>query len=165
MTDRSTPAVFEIGGRTFYVLRMPPFEALKVFGDLQRDLLPALGALGPAVLGDKGTEKIDADAFAAAVRQASMALDGASLDRWAKRLLVPERVSFEADDTEPQKLAPARFDAAFGEFTDIIELLYRVIVLEFAGPFGQWLSRTGLAGRLADLTSSASTPNGSPPNS
>lgn len=39
------PKIVAIGGYKFGIARMDAFSALEVFGDLQKELLPALGGL------------------------------------------------------------------------------------------------------------------------
>jgi hypothetical protein len=138
-----------IGGTTFHLRTFSPFEQLKMFGDLQRELLPALGILMSA--GDGVAKKDDDMDIAAALSRLSGSLDGGKLAAWSQRLLTEDTISFTSNASsgkEAQKLKPGLFDLAFNDFSEIVELMGEVIVLNFAGPLGRWLGRIG-SGREA----------------
>lgn len=132
------PIEIEVAGVTFYYDRMDAFEALEVFGDLQKDLLPALGNL-LTTAGEGG----DGDALAGAVTKLSESLSGKQLRAWTDRLLTRDRVSVEVEG-EARRLGPAERRLAFDQFTDILELLYHVLRIEFADPLFTYLDQLGV---------------------
>lgn len=145
----------EIGGTTFHLTPLPPREQLRIFGDLQRDLLPSMGEL----IG--GGDGAGADAVSTALSRLSTQLDGAKLSAWVDRLLTAETVSYErTSGGAPRQYDPRAFDLAFSDFSEALELVWQVIDLNFAGPLARWLGRfgPGLAS-LTALRSESSTPN------
>lgn len=125
-----------IGQTTFYLSTFPPLEQLRIFGDLQRDLLPAAGDL-LAAGGGNGAD------VALAMQRLSGSMDGAKLVAWVNRLLTPATVSFERDGRGAKRLEPGLFEQAFDDFSEALELTWRVIELNFAGPLGRWLGHFG----------------------
>lgn len=138
------PIEVTINETTFFITPMDAFQALEVFGDLQKDLLPAIGELvavgfgGEGEAGDNGEQ-----AMASAIEKLSMKLDGKQLKAWTDRLITQDSVAVSIHGKDMALDAAAR-TMAFREFTDILELLFHVIKVNFAGPLGRWLSRTGL---------------------
>lgn len=149
------PIEVEVNGTVFFITPMDAFEALAVFGDLQKDILPAVGDLITAVAKDAGAQADDA-AMARAIEKLSGKLDGKQLKGWADRLLTKDSITVEINGADLPLDAAAK-SMAFREFTDILELLRHVIKVNFAGPLGRWLSRSGLdlsqikAGLLVDI--------------
>ena len=136
------PKTVTIGSRTFGIVKMDAFSALEVFGDLQKELLPALGALMKPEGGEAGT----ADALAAL----SGSLDGKALSKWADRLLDPDCISVENEEGEPVRLTAERREGAFDNAVEILELMAEIIRENFAAPLMQWLARSGLDRQLSD---------------
>ncbi|WP_237173044.1 phage tail assembly chaperone [Paracandidimonas lactea] len=133
------PIEVTVGETLFFVTPMDAFEALAAFGDLQKDLLPALGELISVAAGQDDGEA----AMGRAIEKLSTKLDGKQLKYWADRLLTRDTISVEINGAD-MPLDVAAKAMAFREFTDILELLAHVIRINFAGPFMRWLSRTGL---------------------
>lgn len=125
---------------TFIIHRMDAFDALAAFGDLQKDILPAIGGAFGAL--DNADDQAEA-AMADAIAKLSKQLDGKQLKYWADRLLDKERVSAEVDG-ELKPLNAATRAEVFETFADILELMFHVIKLEFASPLAGWLDRLGL---------------------
>lgn len=138
------PVEIVVNGTTFYVSRMDAFDALAAFGDLQKDVLPAVGGM-IASMAD-GDDSADA-AMSQAITKLSTQLDGKQLKYWCDRLLSKERVSVEINGNV-MPLDAATRAMAFSEFTDILELLFEVIKLEMGRPLLSWLDRLGLAPSL-----------------
>lgn len=134
------PVEIEVDGTVFYVSRMDAFEALAAFGDLQKDVLPAVGGMIAAMADDD--KNADA-AMSQAITKLSTQLDGKQLKYWCDRLLHKDRISVEINGNV-MPLDAATRSMAFGEFTDILELLFHVIKLEFGRPLASWLGRLGL---------------------
>lgn len=154
-----------INGVEFHIRTFAPFVALRIFGDLQKELLPAVGGLiGAASAAGEG-QAVDQGALLQAIKAFSSSLDGKALEDWAARLLDKELITFNRPGRDPRKLDRAFYDDAFDDFASILELLYEVIKLNFAGPLGRWLglSGSGLTEKLGGLlggssqTSSASS--------
>lgn len=131
-----------IGAATFYLQTFAPRDALRIFGDLQKELLPSLGGVLAAVASqDEGD--LNPDALLAGIKSFSISLDGKALDAWCDRLIDPERVAFERNGKDARKLSKANMDEAFEDFAEILELLFHIIKLNFAGPLGRWLGHSG----------------------
>lgn len=148
-----------IGQADFHIRRFDPFMALELLGDLQRDILPALGSLMSAVFAKDEGSMPDA-AIGDAVRELSTKLDGASLQRWANRLLDPEFVSFSINGRDA-KLSRDKRDMAFDDAGQIIELMVHIIRHNFADFFLRWAGRFGSVQGLKDKLSAASGPTSS----
>jgi hypothetical protein len=136
------PIEVTVNGTVFFITPMDAFEALAVFGDLQKDILPAVGDLITVIAKDADAQADDA-AMACAIEKLSGKLDGKQLTRWADRLLTKDSITVEINGADLPLDAAAK-SMAFREFTDILELLVQVIKVNFAGPLGRWLSRSGL---------------------
>lgn len=135
------PVEVVVNETTFFITPMDAFEALAVFGDLQKDVLPAVGDLIGSMTREDGGN--DDAAMAKALEKLSGKLDGKQLRQWADRLLTKDAISVElnGNDVPLDNTAKAM---AFKEFTDILELMMHVIKVNFAGPLARWLSRSGL---------------------
>lgn len=141
-----------IGNTVYHLTTLPPRDQLRIFGDLQKDLLPAMGDL----LSGGG----DKEGMAAALGRLSSQLDGSRLTAWVDRLLTPETVSYEQEGRTARQYDPRQFDLAFEDFSQALELLWEVIDLNFAGPLGRWLGRFGLGlDRINPLASGDSPTN------
>jgi len=148
------PYEVAIGDVTFYIQRFDPFTALELFGDLQRDVLPAAGSAAVAIFGDKDAERDDA-AMLQAFRELSSTLDGKTLKGWADRLIDPELVAYERDRGDVAKLDKRGRAEAFVDFTEILELMFHIIKWNCEGPLGRWLDRFGgVRERMASLSAS-----------
>lgn len=148
-----------IGQSEFAIRRFDPFMALRLLGDLQRDILPALGNLMQGVLGsddEAGAETGLADA----VRELSGKLDGNALETWANRLLDPEFVTVIINGRD-SKLTKDMRAMAFDDAGQIIELMVHIIRHNFADFFLRWAGRFGSVQGLKDKLSGASGPTSS----
>lgn len=157
----SKPTEVVIGDTRFYITPLDPFVQLRLFGDLQREILPSVGGLLNHVLGKSGEADASADAAGiAALRELSTRFDGAALERWAGLLLDAEYVAFETNDMrEPAKLRKSEHRRAFPDMTYILELMFHVGKVNFAAPLARWASLTGLAQKLTErLRSESSDP-------
>ncbi|MGO4400282.1 phage tail assembly chaperone [Achromobacter sp. PAB15] len=143
-----------IGSTVFRVSRFDPFRQLKLLGDLQKEVLPAAGSMLTAVFGGDGAvQERDEKAMLNAFRELSVKLGGDSLASWAERLIDAELVTFELAGREPQKLTPAHRGLAFGDYAEILELLFHILEHNFAGPLARWAGRFGPArAKLASLS-------------
>ena len=141
------PTEVTINDTAFLIQPLDAFEALAVFGDLQKDILPAAGGL-IGLIGGEASEERDEAALADAIAKLSQRLDGKQLTAWANRLLTKDSISVEINGNLMPLDAAAK-SMAFREFTDILELLFHVIKVNFAGPLAGWLNRLGLGQKLA----------------
>lgn len=129
------PTEFQIKDVTFYVDKFRPRQGFILLGDLQKELLPVMGGFF--------SKEGEADEMAAFVA-ASAKIDSKLLEKWMDKLITGDTVSFErADQHKPQKINKQNFDDAFEDFTDIAQLLFEIIKLNFAGPLVQWLGHIG----------------------
>ncbi len=157
-----------IGETTFYVRRMDPFGALKVFGDLQRDILPAAGMVLQSVFGEGGIKgdatvrEALADAaaekgIADAITALSSRLDGNALINWANRLLDADHIAVTINGRDAKLTADVKA-MAFRDPGDILELMAEVIRYNFADFLSRWAARFGPAlGRLAPPVADSAT--------
>lgn len=150
-----------IGQTVFYLQTFAPRDQLRIFGDLQKELLPSIGSLLASAVGktEDAGDVLDEGSLVSAIRAFSTSLDGKGLDAWCGRLIDSERVTFEKHGKDPRKLTPSAMDDAFGDFAEILELLFHIIQLNFAGPLGRWLGLSGVAGlkgRLSGLLDGSS---------
>ncbi|EEP69116.1 phage tail assembly chaperone [Kingella oralis] len=147
----------KVGKNTFFVTKMNAFEALPVFGDLQKELLPALGALLGSLKDSKqeGSLKDEPEGslkdvnnadLEKAVEKLSAQLDGKSLERWATRLLDSGHIAYEDENGEAVRFKLARDGHIFDDFAEVLQLLAVVIKENFAAPLTRWLNLSGLAG-------------------
>ncbi len=125
----------------FLITPMDAFEALEVFGDLQKDLLPAIGELLALSLGAESEQ--GEVLMTGAIEKLSEKLSGRQLKHWTDRLINADSVAVSLNGRDMRLDAAARA-MAFKEFTDILELLFHVLKVNFAAPLGRWLSRSGL---------------------
>ena len=132
----------KLGESTYYVRVMPPFDGLRVLGDLQAKFGPALSELledGFALSGP---------ALSAAATRLSLALPGAELERIARMLLDPECVSVEGKGEPAVKLdAVAQAKHLRGPH-DIVSLALFVAQVNFR-PF--YSGDDSLIGRVRSL--------------
>lgn len=132
----------KIGQTTFFVTKLNAFEALPVFGDLQKELLPALGAL---MSKDESADGTNGANLEAALAKLSENLDGKKLEKWVNRLLDDGHIAYEDDAGEAVAFKLQRDGHIFADFTEVLQLLVVVIKENFAAPLTQWLNRSGLA--------------------
>ena len=120
----------KVGKNTFFVTKMNAFEALPVFGDLQKELLPALGALLGSLKDSKqeGSLKDEPEGslkdvnnadLEKAVEKLSAQLDGKSLERWATRLLDSGHIAYEDENGEAVRFKLARDGHIFQDFAEV----------------------------------------------
>ncbi len=150
-----------IGAAVFYLQTFAPLDQLRIFGDLQKELLPSLGGVlaAAASKGEDGDVGFDEASLVNAIRAFSGSLDGKGLEAWCAKLIDSERVTFERDGKDARKLTKSNMDHAFEDFTEILELLFHIIQLNFAGPLGRWLGHfgPGLKEKLGGLLEGSET--------
>lgn len=132
------PVEVTVRDTTFVIHPMDPFTALKTFGDLQKELLPAIGDL--LTLGE--AEKPDPEQMSKGIEKLSQKLDGKQLEYWSARLITKDSVFVEVNGSVVPVDASTR-DLAFKEFTDILEVMWHVVRINFAGPLRAFLNRFG----------------------
>ena len=157
----SATKIVVIGTTTFRISKFNAFEQLQLLGDLQKEVLPAAGHMLSAVFGAEGDSKArDEDAMLQAFRDLSAKLGGDALTKWSSRLIHSELVTFELAGRDPQKLTDAHKAMAFGDFSEILELLFHILQHNFAGPLARWAGRFGPAReKLANLSADLSRPS------
>ena len=148
-----------IGETDFYIARFDPFTALRMFGDLQKEVLPSVGHLIQAAFGgqaeDRSGKAIDQPAVDAvadaglvdALRELSEKLSGASLEAWANRLLDPECISATINGRDVKLTKDMRL-MAFRDAGDILELMFHIIRHNYADFLVRWAGRSGPAQKL-----------------
>jgi hypothetical protein len=139
------PTEFRIKDVTFYVDKFRARQGFIVLGELQKDLFPIIGGFFTQgttdVVGDAA--KPDSGQDMAAFIEASSKINGAMLEKWMDKLINGDMVSFEKPGQRAQKISRQNFDDAFEDFTDIVQLLFEIIKLNFAGPLVRWLGHIG----------------------
>ena len=140
----------KVGDTTFFITKLNAFEALPVFGDLQKELLPALGALLGSLKDGKqeggSLKDVNNADLEKAVEKLSAQLDGKALERWATRLLDSGHIAYEDENGEAVRFKLARDGHIFQDFAEVLQLLVVVIKEHFAAPLTRWLNLSGLAG-------------------
>lgn len=155
-----TPVQVEIGPELVcYITPFDAFRQLRLFGDLQKEILPAVGGVMNVAFGsDVNDEKTDAAAIQA-FRALSGNFSGDQLEKWAGLLITADNVAFERDGGEPKKLSKAMYGEAFGaDFSLVLELMYHVGKVNFADPLARWAGLSGLVLKLQDRLSASSGP-------
>src|SRR5690606_40485622 len=110
------PTIVTINDTAFLIQPLDAFEALAVFADLQKDILPAAGGLID-LIGGEVNEARDEAALADAIAKLSQRLDGKQLTAWANRLLTKDSISVEINGNLMPLDAAAK-SMAFREFTE-----------------------------------------------
>lgn len=141
----------KIGETTFFVEKFPALLQIKIFGDLQKTLLPSFGkALSGLTADDEDKSVLEAQ-FIDGVRELSQQLDGDSLMKLTETLLRAECIAFQRDDHNngnDTKLSRDKINVAFDGMDGIVELLIFVLKLNFAPFFSKYLGRLGLGQKL-----------------
>lgn len=135
----------QIGESTFFVQKFSAMEQLRIFGDLQKTLVPSLAKLFTDKVEEKAEEST-ADGFAEGLQQLSRELDGTSLIKLAEMLIKPELVAVQRDDLNngnDMKLTRAKFDEVFADMSEIVELVIFILRLNFESFFTKYLARLG----------------------
>lgn len=149
----SSMVTVEIGEVTFRIRPFDAFKQLRMFGDLQKEVLPSVGGVMNVALASKADdEKTDASAIQA-FRALSSNFSGDQLEKWAKLLIDPEYVSFEVQGEEPRKLTKLYYGEAFADFSMVLELMFHIGKANFADPLTRWAGLSGLARKLRDRLS------------
>lgn len=148
----------EIGGVKFIITPFDAFKQLKLFGNLQREILPAVGGVLNVTLAKESAAGEDADAAALkAFRDLSANFDGDTLLKWANALLLEgENVVFEMDGNEPKKLTKMNREDALPDLSYVMELMFHVGKVNFADPLQRWAGLSGLAHKLTAKLSASS---------
>ncbi|OOF52565.1 phage tail assembly chaperone [Rodentibacter trehalosifermentans] len=142
----------QIGESTFFVQKFSAMEQLRIFGDLQKTLVPSLAKLFTGAQPQSKTEKTaektveNTDGFAEGLQQLSQELDGTSLIKLAEMLIKPELVAVQRDDLNngnDMKLSRAKFDEVFADMSEIVELVIFILRLNFESFFTKYLARLG----------------------
>lgn len=144
----------KLGESTYYVRPMPPFQGLRVLGDLQAKFGPGLSELLEDDLSFTGPQ------LAAAATRLSMTLPGDEMERLARMLLDPECVSVEGGGEPAVKLDKMNQDKHLRGAHDIIALCVFVFQVNYR-PF--WAGEgSPISGALSLLR--ANRPVASAPN-
>jgi hypothetical protein len=138
------PQEVTVGEVKFRITPFDPWTQLRLFGDLQKEILPHVGGMLSAAFGAENGQR-DEQAAIQAFRDLSANLGGAVLEKWAKLLLDPDYVTFEMNRAEPAKLTQVNFGMALPDFAAMLELMYHVGRVNFAGPLSRWAGLSGLA--------------------
>lgn len=132
-----------IGESTFYIQKFSAMDQLRIFGDLQKTILPSVGKLFASNEEDK-----QADGFGETLAELSAKLDGNELIKLAKTLIHPDLVTVQRDDINNGadfKLKHEKLNEAFADMSEVIELLIFILRLNFESFFTKYLARLGLA--------------------
>lgn len=147
-----------IGNTTFYLTKLPPRQAAVLLGDLQRDLLPAVGGMiGSMAAEDK--KEVDEKEIADSIDRFSKNLSGDRVSYWIDKLITSETVAFEKEGVTLEKISKINFDSAFEDPFAIFELLAKIIIFNFKEPLMAFLARSGLEEKFRAVTN----PSGNSP--
>ncbi|CBY80576.1 hypothetical protein AO053_00490 [Haemophilus influenzae biotype aegyptius] len=145
----------QIGESTFFVQKFSVMDQLRIFGDLQKTLIPSLAK----VIGFSDEKPKDATSaqlaelaqksaanFAQGLQDLSQQLSGAELVKLADMLIKPELVTVQRDDFNngtDKKLSKTDFDLVFDDMSELIELVIFILQLNFSSFFTKFLARLG----------------------
>lgn len=136
----------EIGSNKFYIHRFPPFEALEILGDLQKQIA---GPLLAVVNGKQGeSDEIKQSAMKEAFEKLSSKMDGKTLRQMAERLMDKDRIFVSIEGAEPRKLDVAAVGLSITSVADIIFICWEVISHNYAEVLARFASPTGPGGFL-----------------
>lgn len=153
-----------IQGVDFTIHPFDAFRQLRLFGDLQKEVLPSVGGvLNVAMASSKdAVENIDEGKVIDAFRDLCMKFDGVALERWATLLIDENYISCTLPGKrEPEKLDRIARGMALKDFSAVLELMYHVGKVNFADPLARWASLSGLAQKLTAKLSASSVPTSS----
>lgn len=149
------PNIVTIGDNEYRITAFDAFRQLKLFGDLQKEVLPAVGGVLNQAMSKGENTEADDRAGIEAFQQLSSKFDGAQLMRWADLLIDGEYVVV-VQDGNPLKLSKAVREDVFTDFSEVLELLYHIGKVNFAAPLQRWVSLSGLALKLTEKLSASS---------
>ena len=145
----------QIGESTFFVQKFSVMDQLRIFGDLQKTLVPSLAK----VIGFSDEKPKDATSdqlaelaqksaenFAQGLQDLSQQLSGAELVKLADMLIKPELVTVQREDFNngtDKKLSKTDFDLVFDDMSELIELVIFILQLNFSSFFTKFLARLG----------------------
>jgi hypothetical protein len=152
---------FVQGDYTFYIRPMDPFKALELSGDLQRTILPTIGAaIGksdlsefkkvnkdkPLTVADMLSMNID---IHAALGQLSGALNGTNITNLMQRILDTEYIAYEHDGTS-KKLDKAALRSIYvGNLSGMFALAWKVLQVNYSDFFTTLPTQFGQASEKA----------------
>lgn len=147
----------------FHIRPFDAFRQLRLFGDLQKEVLPSVGGVLNVALSGRGEgTAIDEVAVIEAFRDLCSRFDGATLERWANALLDADHISCTLPGRrEPEKMDKIARGMALADFSSVLELMYQVGKVNFADPLARWASLSGLAQKLTAKLSASSAPTSS----
>jgi hypothetical protein len=131
---------FSLGVCTYHIRKYPPFIALQILGDLQKRFL---GPMATFMEGQQGQE-ISIRIIIEGVTKISSSLDGDSIVALTKRLIDPEYVSVSIGSEPAEKLTENILNRAMDDVGDIIELLIKVLELNYKNVFTIATTRLGM---------------------
>lgn len=135
-----------LGENTFYIKRFPPFTALKILGDLQKQFA------GPFLSMIDGKETQDEAERTRQLMEAfsklSAQMDGDKLVALAKMLIDPQCVSVSLNGDPVRQLDHNAQPRAFESVTDIITLCWEIIAHNYSEVLTRIASPTGPARNL-----------------
>lgn len=148
----------QIGESTFFVQKFSVMDQLRIFGDLQKTLVPSLAK----VIGFSDEKPKDATSAQLAelaqksaanfaqglqdLQDLSQQLSGQELVKLADMLIKPELVTVQRDDFNngtDKKLSKTDFDLVFDDMSELIELVIFILQLNFSSFFTKFLARLG----------------------
>ncbi|MFZ7222723.1 phage tail assembly chaperone [Avibacterium avium] len=145
----------QIGESTFFVQKFSVMDQIRIFGDLQKTLVPSFAKMF-GIFSTSTTETsnqgqlADLD-FAEGLQQLSQQLSGAELVKLVDMLVKPELVTVQRDDFNngtDKKLQKNDFDLVFDDMPELIELVIFILRLNFESFFMKYLARLGLGQEL-----------------
>lgn len=92
MFDGGKVTEWKQGEYTFSIRQMNPFRAMKVLGDLQKLIIPAIGGAAASLQDSAENQEMYAT-IAGALRQLATDMDGDSLEKACTLLLEPEYIA------------------------------------------------------------------------
>lgn len=145
----------KIGESVFYIMRFPPFIALEMLGDLQKQFA---GPLLAALDGKEGaSEEENRKAMMAGFSRLSSSMDGKTLRALAERLIDKEYISVSIDGAEARKLDERAVALSMQTSADVLQLCWAVIAHNWSEVLARLASPTGPAAAFLKANPSANS--------
>lgn len=132
------------GHAVFYIRKYEPFLALEILGDLQTKFLAPLAALMESA-DETASEDTKMKYIFDGIDRLSRNLDGKSLVTLSKIVLNGEYISVEIDKEPVERLTENLLNRAIEDVGEVVELIIKVLEVNYKSVFTRAMSRIGAA--------------------
>ncbi len=152
-----------VGDMDFHITPFPALKAANISAELASVLTPVVGALAPiAAAGNDSENLMDMDVNVAAAAISKLSLDGDSLEKLIRKLLLGGNIAVEIRD-DTGNVSQHRLDADLlneifcGDVQDMFILCFYVIRLNYRGFFRKFDALSGRLRALKEMMKQKST--------